>query len=142
MYRILINDFENNKQYLSAQTAHYSSAIDMCESLAFDYILSREGERYFNASPSPWRLKSYIKKGYGICRKENSISTKLTVFRKEPNGFIYSGMLKKMIQFQTVKMKPEKPEPRISEMADEWKYAFGPCMDELAITKNKYEPEN
>ena len=135
MFRILINDFENGKQYLSAPVAHYSSAIDACESLAFDYILAREGERYFTASPNPWRYKAYIKKGHGIVRKQSAVSTKLTIFRKEPNGFIYSGELKKIIQFQTVKIKTKRPEPRRSEMLEEMRDLFDYSIAEIKNRK-------
>lgn len=134
MYRILINDFENNKQHLSPPVAHYSCAIDTAEDMAFKYISNREGERYFTSSPSPWRNKAYIKKGYGICRKQNLISTKLTIFKKCPNGFIYSGDLKKMIQFQTVKIETAAPIQRFSEMEEEWYGAFSRCVDEINRT--------
>ena len=140
MYKILINDFENNKQYLSPSVAHYSGAIDMCEDFAFKYILAREGERYFQ-TVSPWRVKNYIKKGYGICRKSNIVATKLTVFRKDPNGFILSGQLKKMIQFQTVKIELMAPQIRVSEMGEEWHDAFSCVMDELRITRKEWSAD-
>lgn len=143
MYSILIKDYENKQSRFTNPVAHYSTAMDACEDLAFKFIWNREGERYFKSFPPsafPSKQKNAIKKGYALIRKEDSIGLKLTVYYKEPNGFILSGELKKIIQFQTIQTGAKMPEDgvaRESEMEEFWLNLF----DRVVEILNKAVPE-
>jgi hypothetical protein len=137
MYSILIKDYENKKSLITEPVAHYSSSLDACEDLAFKFILSREGERYFvpffTKGVSLYKEKTAIKKRYTISRKEDCLGLKLTIFHKEQNGFILSGELKKIIQFQTLKVRPRPHPLRDSMMTENWRECFDEVVRMLKV---------
>jgi hypothetical protein len=126
MYKILITDYVNGKQSVYPESfPYYLEAVDALEQLGFTFIREKEGEKYFERLPIYKFNKFYIKKGYGLCIKKNGFMTKITIFQKEPNGFVISGNLKKIIQFTTFKEK------RVFVPADEEELDY----DQLSIKR-------
>lgn len=118
MYSITIDDYENKKQWTLNPIAHYSKNLDRMEEMADSFILNVEGDKYFQKKK--YRQPHEITKGYGLCREDHGFFTKICVYKKMPNGFIYNGDLVKIIEFTTIKWPDKKViNKRESEMYDE-----------------------
>lgn len=105
MYKIITNDFDRNIQSpLDTTYLYLTEAREGCIYQATEYILKFEGSRYLNKL---FWDKDYIRKGYAMVKKDTALSTKITIYYKEPNGILYSGKLRKVISFETVKVEKD-----------------------------------
>jgi hypothetical protein len=130
MYKILINDYKNGKQTVCRNTfGYFLEAVEYCEQLAFNFIAEKEGTKYFERSTVYKPSKFSIKKGYGLTIKKNGFMTKITIFLKEPNGYVLSGELKKVIQFTTFREKSEFVRPQIETLDEDQEYIRAQLVD-------------
>lgn len=117
MFSIVVHDLLKKRKFTVAPIAHYSKCLSTMEELAENFIYSVEGEKYFKGPL--YRKTIDIKKGHGLVRHEYGIYSTIDVYRREPNGIIYSGEIIKIIEFSIIPMPPAVHEPRESLMDDE-----------------------
>lgn len=130
----MVNNFEKNKQQIVGSAPYFLEACELCEALALDIILNLEGLRYL-AGPI-YKQKGALKKGHYLTIKKSPFFIKVSVWRKEVNGFVFSGDLKKILEFHTVEM------PAIHEIRepneDFDKNAFLYVLEELEANSEKF----
>lgn len=140
MYKVLVNDFLNNLQYEKYVGKSYMDVSERCLHYAIKVVMAHEGSRYL-AKPI-FYTKSTLIKGYSIVNNSNSLFTKYTVYKKEPNGFIYTGETKKICSFMSFKCGQRELIRTVSEMTEQWKNEFGHVLSELTMIVPRFEQTN
>ena len=101
-YKIIELNFEEGYQRELCQIAYLDRAKERCQIYALNYVIQKEGIGYLN-----YFGKNKIHTGYNLKCKDKPYYMKITVLRKEPNGYLTNGALIKITQFITIKFKPE-----------------------------------
>jgi hypothetical protein len=130
MYKIIVTDFQNNLQIPDKNNYIYlTEAREACRIAAIDYILKFQGSSYLKKI---FWDKNYIKKGYALTLKETPIYTKINVYFKEPNGLLYSGNLKKIRSYITMKTAGENNDFFINYNPDfNFVEQFNQCLEQI-----------
>lgn len=136
MYKIIINDNEQNLQTSAGHYLYFLDAKEAVENMAINFVLKFEGNKYLKKIY--WK-KLDIRKGYALVKKENSYFCKITVYKKEPNTILYTGALTKVFSYFTAKIDAQPLEYCRENMDFDSKIE----MDEvLAEFTKKYEPKD
>jgi hypothetical protein len=107
MYKIIISDFQTNKQH-EVSAAYFLEARELADALAFNFVISREGERGFARGRQA--NKQNITKGYAMVTCDTPFSRKIKIYHKEQNGIVFAGRLTKIMEFFTVRInRPAQP---------------------------------
>ena len=140
MYSIVIDDYTKMRQSTTYPMAHYSKCLGFMEELSEKYIFLLEGAKYFEKPL--YRKRSEITKGHALVREDYGFYCKITVYRREPRGYIYSGDLKKIVEFTTVRMQDAvHPKPREEEMYDLWYETFKSVIRMIDETVEKIDSD-
>lgn len=135
MYKIICIDYENKTIKDICNIAYIDRAKDLCSCLALNHVLSKEGLSYLSKNITD---KFKVKKGYFMITKELPFYLKVSVYHKEPNGYLYAGALKKKRQYITVSVNLPKIEARESQF--KLQLDFEEVLIELIDTIQRYEP--
>lgn len=131
MYLVLINDYENGKQFEYNRYAEYAHAIEDCIHAAKKFVIDKEGKRYLDTKIffEPSEVK---KRGYFLSKKTFKFGVKITIYYKEPNGVIYSGNVTKIRQYYTAEIKHD------GKLKNNYEHIFNNCLKELLKTYNTF----
>lgn len=101
MYFIVYTDLDKKDQRIIDRYPYLLEANEACLIHAEKFVISKEGVRYL--TKPIWLKSEIIKHGHYITESKANFHKKYNIFKKERNGIIYSGELKKIGYFQVFK---------------------------------------
>lgn len=104
MYKVIYTDLINKKQEIVDEHEYHLDSNELCLIKAEAYVLEREGIRYLQKVL--WKKNEIVKAGYYIVKGKTDFNAKYKIYKKERNGFLYAGDLKKICYFQSVLVGP------------------------------------
>lgn len=113
MYVIIFTDLEKQEQKKIDSAPYQMEANELCLIYAERYVVAKEGIKYM-IKPL-WKKSEIIKHGYYITQGKADFNKKYCIFKKEKNGFLYTGELKKVGYFQVFKTSYESLEAKRKE---------------------------
>lgn len=113
MYVIIYTDLEKKEQKKIDQAPYQIEANELCLIHAENYVIAKEGIKYMNKPL--WKKTEIIKHGFYIVEGQSDFNKKYCIFKKERNGFLYTGELKKVGYFQVFKTTYESLQKKRKE---------------------------
>lgn len=123
MFLVISNDYERQTQKLLYKTTDFYFAIDHARQFAENFVIEKKGNQL-----DPYRVKSY---GFFI-RPSKKCFKKFGVFYKEKDGYVISGITKKVLSVFVIKT-PIDNLPQRGESNFIYKSMFEECLQELLI---------
>lgn len=136
LFKIIENNFEQGYQREVCELAYLDRAKEHCMLMALDFVIQKEGINYLQRK-NIYSNKINIGKGYSLVKHETPFYIKITVFKKEPNGYFLNGALIKITQFITIKVNIQAPDVR--ESLFEMNIYFDDVMTQLLNIQPLFE---
>ncbi len=136
MSKICSYNYSTGEQKVYAENYYLIDAIENIENIAINYVLEKEGIKYLKKI---FHKKSRLPNGYSLVKKHRLDMCKITVFYKEPNGYLTYGVSKKVISFFSFKIPQVHPKREQSEMDSYYVECFDKCIAGIE-QRTKIEP--